>query len=388
MKSRLGPERISAKEREPREGYGCSLHTFGDIMNFKRKQPATFDAERDSEPVADSGDLPQAPAQPSFEFIATKVASSNRWVFLSSCSSASARRHVSVRAFSTSDGLRLKISEECSNGKLFYVLIPADPLTGGWFGTLRIVQSWIANSLVPSPPPPPVNILPAPSPTKLRSYAQVVSGPCYSLKGRFVHHESVNWEKFRRWALRNWGTGLDAPIHKLGDGLWLLFCGTKDKVNRILALKRWMFDGHPLLLDKWISSAGRSNVLLNEDVIWVTASGIPLHLRSSDLFRQLGEACRRFLDFENGDSLSTVRIKIELTGALPEEVPICYDNVIFPVRIVREGMPISGFLPTRSVIEQGWRNKGKSSLSPCSVTSADLGLEFYRLQKDSAPNLG
>ncbi|CAN1168787.1 hypothetical protein LINPERHAP2_LOCUS28017 [Linum perenne] len=336
-----------------------------------------------------------------------QVASSNRWVFPSPCSSSSVRRSVSVRVINTSVGLRLKISEECSNGKLFYILIPADPSSRGWFGTVRSIQSWIANFLVPLPPLPPISILPASLPVShSKSFAQAVTGSGFSLIGRctdfhfdgvrgvkvegegikdrllfldgcvvfrFGHLVTVNWEKFRRWALRNWGIGLDASIYKLGDGLWLMFCGSKDNVNRILALKRWSFDGQPLMLDKWIPSAGRSNVLLNADVIWVTARGIPLHLRSNDLFRQLGDSCGRFLDFENGDSLSSVRIKIELTGALPEEVPICFDDMVFPVSISREGMPISGFLPVRSALQNGWCSKGKSSLFPRSAHSADLG---------------
>ncbi|CAN1780110.1 hypothetical protein LINPERHAP1_LOCUS14992 [Linum perenne] len=181
---------------------------------------------------------------------------------------------------------------------------------------------------------------------------------------RFSHHETVNWISFRRWAQLNWGIPHESFLHKLGDGLWLLSCGSKTKVDRILAIKRWTFDGHPLLLDKWIPMAGRSNVLINDDIVWVTARGIPLHLRSTDLFRQLGEACGKFLGFEYGDSLSSVRLKVKLIGALPEEVPICFENTVYPVSIDREGLPISGSLPASSALVNGWRSKGKSSLLP------------------------
>ncbi|CAN1837356.1 hypothetical protein LINPERHAP1_LOCUS35074 [Linum perenne] len=136
-----------------------------------------------------------------------------------------------------------------------------------------------------------------------------------------------------------------------------------------------MFEGLPLLLDKWIPSAGRSNVLVNEDVVWVTGRGIPLHLRSTDLFRQLGDACGQFLGFENGDSLSSVRLKVRLTGVLPEEVPICFEDMVFPISIDREGLPISGSLQTSAAVVHGWRGKGKSSHLPKPPSQTSLSAQ-------------
>ncbi|CAN1815703.1 hypothetical protein LINPERHAP1_LOCUS27541 [Linum perenne] len=116
-----------------------------------------------------------------------QVASNNRWKFPQSCSFPSVCRTVSVSSFPTSDGSRLKIAEKCLNGKTFYVSIPTDPDSGGWFGILRLVQRWIAEFLVPSPPPPPVSILPTPTGgVSSKSFARAVVGPCFSLQGRCI----------------------------------------------------------------------------------------------------------------------------------------------------------------------------------------------------------
>ncbi|CAN1823890.1 hypothetical protein LINPERHAP1_LOCUS30563 [Linum perenne] len=111
---------------------------------------------------------------------------------------------------------------------------------------------------------------------------------------RFVSSECIDWSSFRRWAHQNWASSLDVDFQKLGDGLWLLDCGSSEKVKHILALDRWCFGRTVIQLDRWIPVAGRSGVLLSDDVVWVTFRGIPLHLRSTALFRQLGDICGHF----------------------------------------------------------------------------------------------
>ncbi|CAN1762922.1 hypothetical protein LINPERHAP1_LOCUS8597 [Linum perenne] len=90
-----------------------------------------------------------------------------------------------------------------------------------------------------------------------------------------------------------------------------MYCESKAKVDRILSLNLRYYGNVQILFDKWILEAGRSKVLLINNVLWVLVSGIPLNLRSSDLFRQLGSVCGEFLGFEEPGSLSSVRIKIK-----------------------------------------------------------------------------
>ncbi|CAN1194980.1 hypothetical protein LINPERHAP2_LOCUS42850 [Linum perenne] len=113
----------------------------------------------------------------------------------------------------------------------------------------------------------------------------------------------------------------------------MLKCGSKQAVKRIIALRRWRFGDVNLQFDEWIPEAGRSNVLFEEDKVWVTIRGISLHLRSKELFQQLGEVCGTFLKFEEGVSLSSVRLWIKLKVTIPLEIPISYNGMIFPVRV-------------------------------------------------------
>ncbi|CAN1168535.1 hypothetical protein LINPERPRIM_LOCUS19257, partial [Linum perenne] len=69
-------------------------------------------------------------------------AAGKRWVLPFSCSSASARRTISVTHFVVRGCRTLKISESCKNGKIFFILILWDPILGGWSALLCALQSW------------------------------------------------------------------------------------------------------------------------------------------------------------------------------------------------------------------------------------------------------
>ncbi|CAN1807427.1 hypothetical protein LINPERHAP1_LOCUS25020 [Linum perenne] len=261
-----------------------------------------------------------------------QVASLNRWKLLDSCNSSSARRSLKVSSFTLRGSPVLKIAESCAEDKTFFVLIPSASSSTGWPEFLRLTQCWIADLGILPPPPAPIGLR--------KSFAQVVSGAfpdqgrCVAtlfgsssgvlvedlgvddrrsyldccIVFRFLSSERIDWVSFRRWAHRNWGTPIEASFQKLGDGLWLLHCDSLAKVERILSLDRWLFGQIAIQLDKWIPEAGRSGVLLGNDVVWVTIRGIPIHLRSPDLFRQLGDICGEFVSFDAGDSLSSVRM--------------------------------------------------------------------------------
>ncbi|CAN1152084.1 hypothetical protein LINPERHAP2_LOCUS18521 [Linum perenne] len=320
------------------------------------------------------------------------VAKDNSWVFPSSCQSRSSRRLISVGRPSKGSSF-LKISETCRNGKIFFVLVPKDPNQSGWCSFIRLIQARLG--------PRPSTVRPVGSvfsrlSSPHRSFAEVTAGRSFPLEGRcslvrfgslpgikveehgvkertsflecclvfrFASLENVDWTGFRSWAHLNWGISKEASFSSVGDGLWLLFCGSKEKVSQILALKRWLFGQIAIQMDHWIVDAGRSNVLLEKEVVWVRIRGIPLHLRSPDLFSQIGNTCGSFISFEDGGSLSSVRILVRLRGVLPEEIPICYDGVIFPVRVEPESIISPSCLGDELSPERLWRSKGKASLS-------------------------
>ncbi|CAN1176756.1 hypothetical protein LINPERHAP2_LOCUS32712, partial [Linum perenne] len=233
----------------------------------------------------------------------------------------------------------------------------------GWKRLLLLCQDWIASVLAPPPP------IPHPSPRPPASYASLVKGPTPSSVGRcsgsealgcpgisvekdgtqerleyleccvvfrLCSQDAIDWPHFRRWANRNWGSTLNTPLQKLDDDLWLIFCDSKAKVERIISLNRNTFGDIPILLDKWTPEAGRSKVLAGENVVWITIRGIPIHLRSSDLFRQIGSVCGVFLGFKVCSSLSSVRIKIRRAGVIPEVVPINFEGNVFMLSVTSD----------------------------------------------------
>ncbi|CAN1842824.1 hypothetical protein LINPERHAP1_LOCUS36954 [Linum perenne] len=290
-----------------------------------------------------------------------QVAFSKGWKFPTDCGNSSPRRSVSVSSFSTAEGRFLKISEACLNGKFFFVLVPTQSSSDGWKSLLTLCQSWIASNLAP---PPPVSSTSSTKPPS--SFAEVVKGPTLPTHGRcvevansgtlgitvekdgirdrqlyleccivfrFCSQAPIDWTRFRRWANSSWGSALNAPLQKLDDDLWLLYCDSKAKVDRILALNRRSFGDIPIFLDKWIPEAGCSKLLRKEGIVWITIRGIPIHLRSTDLFRQIGMSCGDYLGFEACSSLSSIRLKIRYVRSLPEVIPLHFEGKVFPVEV-------------------------------------------------------
>ncbi|CAN1194305.1 hypothetical protein LINPERHAP2_LOCUS42501 [Linum perenne] len=176
-----------------------------------------------------------------------QVASLNNWSFPPVCESCSPRRTVKIAPFAPGATKMLKISEFCSNGKIFYVLIPVAHELEGWKSLLGIFHNWIASALAP---PPPASLSSSLKPQS--SFASVVKGASFSFQGRCVDSHwkgkpsikveedgtldrltylegclvlrfctlnEIAWPSFRSWMSINWALPVDASIQKLDDGL-------------------------------------------------------------------------------------------------------------------------------------------------------------------------
>ncbi|CAN1132747.1 hypothetical protein LINPERPRIM_LOCUS30244 [Linum perenne] len=71
-------------------------------------------------------------------------------------------------------------------------------------------------------------------------------------------------------------------------------CESNEAVCRVLALDRCLFGATRVFFDRWTEGAGRSACLENQGLAWILVKGIPLHLRSMELFRSLGDCCGGF----------------------------------------------------------------------------------------------
>ncbi|CAN1849818.1 hypothetical protein LINPERHAP1_LOCUS39549 [Linum perenne] len=122
-------------------------------------------------------------------------------------------------------------------------------------------------------------------------------------------------------------------------------------------------------MDGWIPEAGRSRVLLEDDFVWLTIRGIPIHLRSSELFKQLGESCGCFIRAEDGDSLSSIRVCVKLRGSLPEEIPLFFGNVVFPLRVETDSVVLGARRVKDGIGGCGALSKGKEVIAPRNLWS-------------------
>ncbi|CAN0862012.1 hypothetical protein LINGRAHAP2_LOCUS8364 [Linum grandiflorum] len=150
---------------------------------------------------------------------------------------------------------------------------------------------------------------------------------------RFASGEVINWVIFRKWANRHWGVAVDSSFLSIGDDLWMLVCSSVPEARRVLALERKSFNSVEIQMDRWIEEAGRLDVMANFEVAWIRVRGIPLHLRSKQLYESIGDFCGGFLGSDEGTSLSHVRIKVRTTTTISDEIPLCFELDVYPIRV-------------------------------------------------------
>ncbi|CAN1139923.1 hypothetical protein LINPERHAP2_LOCUS11562 [Linum perenne] len=291
-----------------------------------------------------------------------EVAVSNRWKVPSSCSFTGKRRVLRLGCFEKNGNRFLNVAEWCRNGRQFFVNIPREENSDGWPSLLKLLDDLTAELVPPPPKSPPVGVV-------KKSFAEVVGGLGLGDSGRcsisddagivvdtlgvadrrkfldrclcfrFVSSkpEVVNWKIFRVWMHKNWGISSSANIWCLADDIWLLDCGSEQAVTRVIKLERCWFGATRVLLDRWTVEAGRSKYLASQNLAWVTVQGIPLHLRSLDLFQRLGEACGGFLDYDDKlCPLNSVRLKVALSSSMPTQIRVCFLEESFILKVVRE----------------------------------------------------
>ncbi|CAN0897823.1 hypothetical protein LINGRAHAP2_LOCUS19339, partial [Linum grandiflorum] len=174
---------------------------------------------------------------------------------------------------------------------------------------------------------------------------------------------SSDWDHFLSWSKKTWGVQVE-KIHALSDDLWLLKLPTEDDVARVIRLGRWRFREWTLEADRWFPFAGRSRVTAGRGVVWLKVAGIPVHLRSINLFKCLGDCCGQFLDYKDlGCSWNEVRVKIRGRGAISRQIPVSYGGSVFLTQISVDDERIFG---------EGWRGAG----SEVYVRAPTQGLEL------------
>ncbi|CAN1184253.1 hypothetical protein LINPERHAP2_LOCUS36864 [Linum perenne] len=314
------------------------------------------------------------------------AAAQKRWKFPVSCVRSTHRRTLKLSSFDLRGTPVLKLTESRGSDFSFFVLLPADLASRSWSELFRFTQHWIASLDIL--PPPPLSLSSPPS-GSAKSYAQAVGGS-FSLSGacgatscgsstgilvekvgvadrqsyldqcivfRFLSTDSVDWASFHRWTHRSWGIPVDTHIQKLGDGLWLMHCGSSKKIRG--AFRRGGGLGH---------YQGHS---------------------PAPSLQRLIPSVRRFLwllpQFREWGSLSSVRIRFRLKGSIPEEIPICYEDRIYPVSVVLDAPPPSRSVYSSSNSAFDWREKKKSICSLAVASSSQRRSSVPHVSFPSSP---
>ncbi|CAN1257832.1 hypothetical protein LINPERPRIM_LOCUS9711 [Linum perenne] len=178
-----------------------------------------------------------------------------------------------------------------------------------------------------------------------------------------------DWKSFRRWFSNSWGIPSLSRILSLGDDLWLLCCSSKQEVSRILRLQRWEFPGHVILADAWFLGAGTSKVVSSRGFLWVSVSGIPLHLRSEAVFLEIAKRLDPSAVVDDfGCNLNEIRIRVSRDASLPVGFWLCFEETIFWLSVsALRPEEKSSSLRGRSKVRD---SKGKRRRLPLSVRPA------------------
>ncbi|CAN1126486.1 hypothetical protein LINPERHAP2_LOCUS3457 [Linum perenne] len=140
----------------------------------------------------------------------------------------------------------------------------------------------------------------------------------------------------------------------------MLECSSAAEVDRIVVLNRVLYGGSEIFLNRWSPVVGRTSVLQNRGQVWITAKGLPLHLRSVEVFKGIGDACGGYVEHEaSGGRLSFARIKVSVKQELPRQ-----DSVLLRYRDEDFLVPITyGGFDLRSSDQISRATKGKAVVS-------------------------
>ncbi|CAL1400978.1 unnamed protein product [Linum trigynum] len=136
---------------------------------------------------------------------------------------------------------------------------------------------------------------------------------------------------FWKWAIRYWAIDDNHALEDRSDGSWLLICPLALDVIRIRKIERVQYKDFIIRLN---SRKTFDNHTM-ESLTWILVFNIPLHLKSFDLLKTIGNFCGSFieLDWDSG-FLPYVRIRIKKSPSLPELILINHGSVIYHAKIM------------------------------------------------------
>lgn len=163
-----------------------------------------------------------------------------------------------------------------------------------------------------------------------------------ALVGRVGELGSVapSLERLRGWVYEHWRPIGGVTVRLLGASLVCFVFASEHQANRILHMKKWVFYGEPLYLDRWHPLGCSSKNFKRPKMIWIRVMGIPLHLWGLEVFQAIGDRCGGFVRVDeathSGEELRWARILVTGSGICPDKVSIDVGGWVFVLPICLE----------------------------------------------------
>ncbi|CAN1176796.1 hypothetical protein LINPERPRIM_LOCUS3859 [Linum perenne] len=273
----------------------------------------------------------------------------------------SGSRSILVGSFTSKDVCFLRILEVCGNGRRFFVAIPPDEGKMGWGSCLQMFQSLgirgaeripasiedgrsfaaVVNRGRGTSRDPGEPVRAAGGSTVVTVDEKEAENRAKRLKSwvvvNFILDDRgfVEWTEFRKWMARWWGIGVNEEAKLLGDDSWLVDCRTEETAEKVVSRGDWFFRGAKVEVRKWFPAAGRLDLLQSQGVRWILIFGIPVHVRSDSVFRDIGDACGGFVAGQDS-GFSAVRLKVRAGSPVPDSLSIKMKELTFEIKVMVE----------------------------------------------------
>ena len=127
-------------------------------------------------------------------------------------------------------------------------------------------------------------------------------------------------EYVRSWAPKHWALKGNLRVATLGRGLLLFDFEIPDEAERVLARGMRIFKENVLVLERWNPEVGCLRKEPTTKDVWVRVIGLPLHLRSSEVFKRIGDECGGFIAADES-SLNEMQWARLLVRCVDRETP-------------------------------------------------------------------
>ncbi|WMV09785.1 hypothetical protein MTR67_003170 [Solanum verrucosum] len=172
----------------------------------------------------------------------------------------------------------------------------------------------------------------------------------------------------RRWSSTNWKKAFGVNIYEFNGDSFLFEFPNKHMAEQTLK-RQWRWKNCSFHMEWWNPFIGRIPNSLTVKEIWITLVGIPLHLRSQKVFREIGGVCGGWIATEEETELKNqmkwARILVASDGRkIPKEVSIEWNEITYHFPIWVECKPRFEIVPESGYGTNGEETRPKSTLAP------------------------